>query len=98
MLHMKLYLLDSMLSIVESYKAVANVIETVQGVKLNIDHYHNQWFSKAVKLGEKIDAELKMPRIANISMNRDNTPGADAEEYCRRTVSIKVLDEVSKEL
>ena len=67
----------------------------MEGVKLNIDRYHQKWYQKAVDIGKTIGSDPKMPRLAGLSKHRDNTPANSAEEYFRRSITLPCLNEVS---
>lgn len=94
LIFISLFVIDSTLSIVESYFAVANTIETLEAVKINIASYHQKWYSIAVELAERIEVKPKVPRIAVYMKHRSNTPGSDSEEYFRRNLTIPCLDQV----
>ncbi|XP_066924627.1 52 kDa repressor of the inhibitor of the protein kinase-like [Clytia hemisphaerica] len=89
----------SSLSIVEAYLEISNVIETLKGVKLNVDHYHHLWYTEAVELAAKIGINPKCPRVISGNMkHRDGTPASTEEEYFRRTITVKCLNEVLNDL
>ena len=83
------------MSIVEAYKEVSNVIETLKGVQINVVKYHKLWYTEAVELAAKIGINPKCPRVISGSMaHRDGTPANTEEEYFRRTITVKCLNEV----
>lgn len=78
----------------ESYFAIANTIETLEAVKININSYHHRWFQQALNLGIKIGVHPTLPRIATSMQHRSNIPGKDEEEYFRRNITIPCFDHV----
>ena len=86
--------LDSTKSIVESYESVANNIETLNGVRHNIDKFHHQWFQSAQELAASIGINPSMPRITAYMRHRSNIPGDDEETYFRRNITIPCINEV----
>ncbi|CAB0033485.1 unnamed protein product, partial [Trichogramma brassicae] len=53
---------------------------------------------EAKNIAEEIDAEIKMPRLANIQKNRSNYPCDSAEDYYRKAIFIPLLDNVIEDL
>lgn len=94
-LHSIFYLYsDSTISVVEAYGSITDAIETLSGVKLNIDTYHKKWFKSAIDLAASIGTEPKMPRITNSMQHRSNIPGENEEIYFKRNITLPCLNEV----
>lgn len=55
-------------------------------------------FEEAKNIAEEIDAEIKVPRLANIQKNRSNYPCDSAEDYYRKAIFIPLLDHVIEDL
>lgn len=81
--------------VVEAYISVSNVIETLEGVRLNINHYHANWYKTATELAESVGVKPSLPRLTAKMKHRSNIPGEDEEVYCRRNITVPVLDEVN---
>ena len=89
---------SSTLAIVEAYQSVATVIETLEGLKVNIDDHHQRWYDEAVRLAATIDVKPSTKRTCFFQRNRDNTPADNTCEYYRRSITIPVLNEMIEDL
>lgn len=81
----------------ESYESVANVIETLNQVKVKIDDYNMKWFKEAENMAKQIGVTPSMPRIVTTMQHRWNAPAKNEEEYFRRNVVIPTLNQVQLE-
>uniref|UniRef100_A0ABD2XCV9 HAT C-terminal dimerisation domain-containing protein n=1 Tax=Trichogramma kaykai TaxID=54128 RepID=A0ABD2XCV9_9HYME len=55
-------------------------------------------FEEAKNIADEIDAEIKVPRLANVQKNRSNYPCDSAEDYYRKAIFIPLLDSVIEDL
>ena len=87
------------LDVLGVYRAVDNVLESLEDCRKNIDEKHNEWFKEAVDFGEKfLDVEPKIPRAPGKSLLRENHKSEDAEEYYKLTCTIPLIDQVTTEI
>ena len=86
------------LSIVEAYKSVLGVIETLQNIRLSISEKHHLWFKKATDLAELVNIVPSKPRTCGTQSNRENFPCDSIIDYYRLAVTIPCLDEVISDL
>ena len=89
---------SSTLSIVEAYQEVSTVVETLEGVKLNVEEHHQRWYDEAVRVAATVNVEPATKRRAFFQQHRDNTPSDNVSEYYRRTITIPVLNNMIEDL
>lgn len=79
------------------------VIRTLQNVRKDVSNFHHDCHKQATKLAQKIDVEVKMPRICGQQTHRRNAlPDVQADQsteqqvknYFRINVTIPILDDV----
>ena len=86
------------LAIVEAYESVADVIETLRGIRLSVDAKHHDWYQKAVELATTVGVAPNKVRTCNIQIHRENVHVNALDDYYRRTVSLPCLNEVITDL
>ena len=89
------FLLGPTKSIVESYKYVLTVIDTLNGVRLSVKDYHAKWYKKAVDLAKAIGVEPKKKRTTITQFFRNNVPADTTDDYFRRSLTLPCLNEVN---
>ena len=82
--------------IVEAYEEVANTIETMNGVLLNVDTYHEEWYRKAEALAKSVGSSESKSRSTVFSLFWSNTPADDIKTFYRRDITLPCLNAVSK--
>ena len=73
---------------------MTNTIETLNGVRLNIDKFHSKWYQSAKDLAESVGIDPAVPRTVAHMRHRSNIPGDTEEEYFRRNITVPCLNEV----
>ena len=86
------------LAIVEAYESVADVIETLRGIRLSVDAKHHDWYQKAVELAATVGVAPNKVRTCNIQIHRENVHANTIDDYYRRTVTLPCLNEVITDL
>ena len=89
---------SSTLAIVEAYHEVATVIETLEGLKLNVKSHHKIWYDEAVRVAATINVTPAKKRTCFFQAHRDNIPVDDICEFYRISITIPVLNEVVEDL
>ena len=74
----------------EAHNSVQNIIETLQFVKKEVDDYHMQWYSTAVKLAAKVEVVPTKPRTAATMRHRANIPAENQESHFKINFTIPI--------
>ena len=64
----------------------------------DVDEFHSKWYKKALTLSEKINVTETTPRVVGTQIRRSNTPAESVSDYCKRPITIPVLDHLMSEL
>jgi len=64
----------------------------LQSLREDADNQFNIVFKNVIELGEKINIEIRMPRICNRQINRINIDSENAEIYFKRSIFFPFLD------
>ena len=67
-------------------------------VRVNIDKYHDEWYSEACKLAQKINVSESVPRTCARQTTRENFPAESPSHYYKLFLSIPLIDTVLSEL
>ena len=86
------------LAIVEAYESVADVIETLGGIRLSVDAKHHDRYQKAVELAATVGLAPNKVRTCNIQIHRENMHANKIDDYYRRTVTLPCLNGVIADL
>ena len=89
---------SSTLAIVEAYQFVLTVIETLEGIKKNIEEHHLRWYNEAVRVAKQLDVEPSVKRTCFSQYFRPNTPYSNVSEYYRRNITLPMLNEIIEDL
>jgi len=64
----------------------------LQNLREDADNQFNLVFKNIIELGEKINVEIRMPRICNRQINRVNIDSENTEVYFKRSIFLPFLD------
>lgn len=84
--------------IVEASDIIDGIILTLSGKRSNCESDFSQLFEQSKTLMNKLDIDLKLPRIAKRQTQRSNTSAQSPEEYYRRVLYIPLLESISENL
>ncbi|XP_026819534.1 52 kDa repressor of the inhibitor of the protein kinase-like [Rhopalosiphum maidis] len=84
--------------IAEASDIIDGIILTLSGKRSNCESDFSQLFEQSKNVMNKLDIDLKLPRIAKRQTQRSNTPAQSLEEYYRRVLYIPLLENISEDL
>ena len=67
-------------------------------IRVNIDRYHDEWYSQTCKLAQKINANESVPRTCARQTTRENFPAESPSHYYNVSLSLPLTDNVLSEL
>ena len=86
------------LDAVSAVEKITLLFTMLKRVRNDIDEMHNQWFSEAVQIAQKIETPLHVYRTVDYQMYRCNVPSDSPAEYYKRTISIPFLDHLANQI
>lgn len=84
--------------IAEASGITDGIILTLSGKRSNCESDFSQLFEQGKNVMNKLDIDLKLPRISKRQTQRSNTPAQSLEEYYRRVLYIPLLENISEDL
>ena len=84
--------------IIHRFEFIGSSIDLMSNIRINIDKYHAEWYSKACKLAQKINVNNSVPRICARQTARENFPAESPSHYYKLSLSIPLIDTVLSEL
>ena len=70
----------------------------MSNIRVNIDKYHNEWYSEAYKLVQKNKVNESVPRTCARQTTRENFAAESPSYYYKFSLSIPLIDTVSCKL
>ncbi len=61
----------------------------------SIDSFHDAWYAEALDLAEKVEVEESKPRTVRRQTTRSNPPYKSISEYCKRTITIPLVNHIN---
>ena len=84
--------------IINGFELIGSLLDLTSNVRVNIDKYHDEWYSEDCKLAHKINVNKFLPRNCARQTLRENVP-AESPSYCYKlSLSIPLIDTVLSEL
>lgn len=83
--------------IMNSYKEIETVKNTLQNIRDNIDAYHLVWYQQAISMAETLGVEAKKPRTVGRQAHRNNVPADTIEDYYRVALALPFIDHLLNE-
>ena len=84
--------------IFNGFELTGSLIDLMSNIRINIDKYHNEWYSEACKLAQKINVNESVPRTCAQQTARENFPSESPSHYFKLSLSIPLIDTVLSEL
>lgn len=78
--------------------AVKDTMGILEQKRENVDSVFSDLYYEVREILEKLDVQLKMPRLVGRQTKRENHPAQSPEEYYRRSIYIQLLDHVLADL
>ena len=85
-------------NITNGFQLVGSLIGLMSNIRINIDKYHDEWYSEACKLAQKINVNESVPRTCARQTARENFPAESPSHYYKLSLSIPLIDTVLSEL
>ena len=60
---------------------MGSLIDLMSNIRVNIDKYHDEWYSEACKLARKINVNESVPRICAQETTTKNFPAETSSHY-----------------
>ena len=89
-LNIKLQQRDS--DIYKAYTQVGSVKSDPKTIREQIEAHFNRRYEASVELGQDVDVEPAVPRIANREQHRDNVAAVTPVKYFQRSLCISLMD------
>ena len=70
----------------------------MSNIRINIDKYHDEWYSETCKLAQKVNVIESVPRTCAWKTARENFPAESPSHYYKLSLSIPSIDTVLNEL
>ena len=70
----------------------------MSNIRVNIDKYHDEWYSEAFKLPQKFNVNESVPRNCARKTTWENFPAESPSYYYKLSLSISLTDTVLSEL
>ncbi|CAI6376442.1 unnamed protein product [Macrosiphum euphorbiae] len=77
---------------------VVTVRASLESIRKNVDSHFKNIFSEVLKIGSKIDVDIKIPRVCGKQNQRANVNVTNPENYYKITIFIPFLDQIICEL
>ena len=84
--------------IINGLELIGSLIDLMSNIRINIDKYHDEWYSEACKLAQKINVNESVPRTCARQTARENFPAESPSHYYKLSLSIPLIDTVLSEL
>ncbi|XP_022163133.1 uncharacterized protein LOC111028709 [Myzus persicae] len=85
-------------NITEASDIMDGIILNLSEKRSNCESDFSQLFEQSKNLMNKLDIDLKLPRITKRQTQRSNTPAQSLEEYYSRVIYIPLLENISEDL
>ena len=82
--------------IIHRFELIGSLIDLMSNIRINIDKYHDEWYSRALKLAQKVNDNNSVPRTCARQTARENFPAESPSHYYK--LSIPLIDTVLSEL
>ena len=82
------------LDIIEAHEMVTEVASIYQVERDNVDSSFAPIYAQSVRMAERVETTIGMPRIASRQQHRSNTKASSPCEYFRRNIGIPFLDHI----
>ena len=89
---------SSTLRIVKAYQSVTTEIDTLEGWNLNVQHNHQLWYYKAVRVASTIGIEPVKKSNCFFQTHSENVPADNICDFYHRSIIIPVQNEVVEDL
>ena len=84
--------------IINGFELIGFLIDLMSNIRINIDKYHDKWYSEDRKLAQKINVNESVPRTCSQQTARENFPAESPSYYYKLSLSIPLIDTVLSEL
>ena len=84
--------------IINGFELIGSLIDLMSNIRVNIDKYHDEWYSETCKLAQKINVNESVPRTCARQTARENFPAESPSHYYKLSLSIPLIDTVLSEL
>ena len=84
--------------IINGFELTGSLINHMSNIRVNIDKYHDEWYSETCKLAQKINVNESVPRTCARQTARENFPAESPSHYYKLSLSIPLIDTVLSEL
>lgn len=82
------------LDIIEAHEMVTEVASIYQVERNNVDSSFAPIYAQSVRMAERVESTIGMPRIASRQQHRSNTEASSPCEYFQRNIAIPFLDHI----
>lgn len=89
---------DSGLEIAKALQQIDVVKGALNDSRTGVDEFHSAIHTRAVKMCEEYDIDVKIPRLCKRQTMRNNVPISDVDQYYRVAVTTKFLDYLNNEM
>lgn len=86
------------LDLFQCTERVKDIISLISEHRTNVDSVSNLLFDDATEIAEKLDVELKLPRIVQKQKHRANHPSQNVADYFKKSLVIPYLDSMQNSL
>ena len=84
--------------IINRFELIGSLIDLTSNTRIKIDKYHDEWYSEACKLAQKINVTESVPRTCAGETAKENFPAESPCHYYKLSLSIPLIDTVLSEL
>ena len=60
--------------IINGFELIGSLVDRMSNIRVNIDRYHDEWYSQTCKLAQKINVNESVPRTYAQQTTRENFP------------------------
>ena len=68
-------------NIINGFELIGSLLDLMSNIRINIDKYHDEWYSEACKLTQKINVNESVPRTCAWQTARENFPAESPSHY-----------------
>ena len=80
------------------FELLGSFIDLMSNIRVDIDKYHDEWYSEAFKLPQKFNVNESVPRNYARKTTLENLPAESPSHYYKLSLSISLIDTVLSEL
>ena len=84
--------------IINGFELIGSLIDLMSNIRVNINKYHDEWYSEACKLAQKINVNESLPRTCAWYTTRGNFLAESPSHYYKLSLSIPLFDTILREL